>query len=210
MKDLQQIAKQFIKETGEAHEETRGHIRGVVFHDDDVFIPYTELGYNSEYGFYSTAISPDIESEATYLTWTIHPVKERHPDPDRPWEPFAILDSGEFGYLLGERWQVAELVTVLQAFLERGEMSEAIDDDDEALGTRWLTISEAVEEANAFDPDKYPLDGSTDYRIRQAARRGDWLENGRAKQDSGGRWKFHARRFRGWLVANRGRTYDVS
>ena len=112
--------------------------------------------------------------------------------------------------MLGERWQVEELLPVLMAFLEHGEMDGPIDDDDEALGTKWLTISEAVEAAHAFDAVKYPIGESTDYRIRQAARRGNWLENGKAKQDSSGRWKFHARRFRGWLVANRGRVNDVA
>lgn len=208
MPDLQTLVKQYIRDTSLAHEETRGDVRGVVFHDEGEFIPYRDLGYNTTYGFYRLSHLPNVENEAPYATWTIHPVAERFPDPDHPWQPFALLDSGGFGFLLGERWQAAELLPVLQAFLERGESAEPIYDDDEAFGYRWLTISEAVQVAHEFDAEKYPLDGKADYRIRQAARRGNWLENGSARQTDSGRWQFRADRFERWLDINRGRTND--
>jgi len=210
MQSIQDMISEYCQETGLAHTENREGGYGVVFHDEGEFIPMRDLGYSGRLGFYRLSAFPDVANEASYNTWTIHPIRERHPDPDHPWQPYALLDSDGFGYILGERWQVEELLPVLKAFLDDGVVDEPIDDDDEALGTRWLTISEAVEEAHAFDSEKYTLTESTDYRIRQAARRGNWLENGKAKQDSSGRWKFHARRFRGWLVANRGRTNDIA
>lgn len=205
--DLQTIVKHFVKETGTAHEETRNNVRGVVFHDEGAFIPYTELGYNVEYGFYSTVLFPDVANEAVYRTWTIHPIRETDPHAGPDDQMFALLDSGGFGYVIGQRWQVAELLPVLRAFLERDETGEEIDDDDEAFGYRWLPISEAVQVAHEFDAEKYPLDGKAGYRIRQVARRGKWLENGSAKQIAG-RWLFRADRLERWLEVNRGRTYD--
>jgi hypothetical protein len=56
--------------------------------------------------------------------------------------------------MLGDRWQVEELLPVLQAFLERGEIDEPVD--DEVIGVKYYTIAEACEAAYQYDPTAYP------------------------------------------------------
>ncbi len=36
----------------------------VVFYDENETIPLTDLGYNSEYGFYKLSLLPDVKNEA--------------------------------------------------------------------------------------------------------------------------------------------------
>lgn len=124
--------------------------------------------------------------------WTIHPVVAAD-----GWQTYAILDGNGFGYLVGEKWQVAELAATLGNFLATGLASEPIADDDEALGGRWLSIAEAVAAANGYDPAEYPLGEKTANRIRAAIRRG---RIGGVAQDASGRYKFPAGRFRYWLT----------
>ena len=42
----------------------RDEQRGVVFLGDDEFIPFDDLGYNSELGFYRLSLFPDVQNEA--------------------------------------------------------------------------------------------------------------------------------------------------
>ena len=124
-------------------------------------------------------------------SWTVHPVIS-HDD----WEAYALLDENGIGFLIGERHEVQSAINALIAALD-GILAEPIKEDDESLGTRWLSISEACHEAHAYDPDAYPLDSNLAYRIRQAARRGALTG---AYQGPSNRWKFQARRFRHWLA----------
>lgn len=200
--NIRDVVQRHIHRTGQARFDVRDGRAGVVFFDEEGdgshFIPLAELAYNREFGFYSTAVSPDIEPETTNENpWTLHPLIPA--GRDDPWRPFGLLDPDGYGHLIGEKWQVLEAYEVLKLFLERGLMSEPIAEDDEALGTRWLTIQEAMEEAHRFDPDEYKLDENLANRIRMAARRGTI---GGVVQDSSNRYKFQARRFRYWLVQN--------
>lgn len=204
---IQDLISEYVQDTGLARLETQGGVRGVLFLDENEFFPWRDLGFNHEYGFFRLSAFPNVTNEAEYATWTIHPVEVRQPEDDN-WQPCALLDADGFGFLLGERWQVEELLPVLQAFLERGETAEPIDEYDEALGERWFTINEACNQAHEFDPDKYPLDDNLSYRIRQVARRGNWIERGIARQTGTGTWLFHNRRFRHWLIQNADRQYD--
>lgn len=194
--------QRFIAEDPQAARfELRDGRPGVFFTDDQVFIPLADLGYNSELGFYALSLSPDVTPDTTNEpAWTLHPVIPV--SRDDAWRPYAVLDPDGYGFLVGEAWQVAELAEALRLFLERGLMSHPIAEDAEELGTRWLTISEAMAEAHAFDPDEYPLNDNLAARIRQAARRGTI---GGVVQDNTGRYKFQARRFRHWLVKNQQR-----
>lgn len=187
----------YIQDTGEAHIEGRAGVAGVVFHHDErEFIPFNDLGLNRTYGFYRLSDLPAVKSETTNENpWTLHPVIPA--DRDGNWRPYAILDGNGFGYLVGEKWQVAELVAMLGNFLATGLASEPIADDDESLGVRWLSIAEAVAAANGYDPAEYPLGEKTANRIRAAIRRG---RIGGVAQDARGRYKFHAGRFRYWLT----------
>lgn len=197
--NIRDAVLRYIYETpGAAHFDVQSGRAGVVFTDEGEFIPLADLAYNSELGFYQISLFPDVEPEtAAESPWTLHPVTPANRDDS--WRAFALLDPDGYALLIGERWQVAEVIGVLRLFLERGLLSEPIPEDAEELGHKWLTIAEAVTEAHTYDPAEYPIGEVTAARIRQAARRGTI---GGAVQNGGGRWKFQARRFRYWLVKN--------
>lgn len=208
--NIRDVVLRYIHRDGQARFDVRDGRAGVVFFDEEGddqpgnFIPLSELAYNGEVGFYSTVALPDVEPETTNENlWTLHPVIPA--GRDDPWRPYALLDPDGYGHLLGEKWQVVEAAEAIRVFLERGLMSEPIAEDDEALGTRWLTIQEAMEEANRFDPEEYKLDENLANRIRMAARRG---AIGGVAQDPSNRYKFQARRFRYWLVKNQKRNQE--
>lgn len=195
MKNIREHIREYEAETGLAGRTVQNGRAGVLFLDEDEFIPFADLGLNHDLGFYRLSQFPDATNEADSANdWTVHPVVT-----DDNWRAYALLDSDGYGFLLGENWQMADALAALRAAVEHGVMAEPIHDDAEELGTRWLSIAEACQEAHAYDPDEYPLDDNLSYRIRQAARRG--TISGTAQGPSG-RWKFQARRFRHWLVNN--------
>jgi len=59
---------------------------------------------------------------------------------------YAICADDEHCFLVGESNEVADLAATLARFLETGEQSEPLDDLDEKLGHRWLTVSQAATE----------------------------------------------------------------
>lgn len=195
MQPIQEMIQDYIRDTGQAHLEHRNGYHGVVFHDEDEFIPLADLGYNQQIGFYRLSRFPDEENQSLpYAPWAVHPVKT---DAGLP-VMYALVSSDGHGLLLGERWQVEQAVAVLQRFLATGQTAAPIM--DEALGQFWLTISEACEMAHEHDPQEFPLDESLQFRIRQAARRGSLRG---AQQTPSGRWKFQPRLFRHWLESDR-------
>lgn len=199
MDNIRNLILNYINETPDAARfDVRGGVAGVVFTDEDEFIPLADLAYNSQIGFYRLSELPDVEPATTNENpWTLHPVVPAWRDD--PWRPYALANHDGHAFLLGEKWQVVEAVEALRIFLKDGLLSEPMREDDEALGVKWLSIAEAVAEAHIFDPDEYQANETTAARIRQAARRG---AIGGAVQNGGGRWKFQSRRFRHWLVKN--------
>ena len=197
--NIRDAVLRYIYETpGAARFDVQSGRAGVVFTDEGEFIPLADLAYSRELGFYQISQFPDVEPETTNENpWTLHPAVPVWRDD--PWRPYALLSPEGHGFLIGEKWQLVEAVEAIRLFIERGLLSEPIREDDEALGHKWLSISEAVAEANAYDPAEYPLGETTAARIRQAARR---ETIGGAVQDGGGRWKFQNRRFRHWLIKN--------
>lgn len=127
--------------------------------------------------------------------WTIHKVAWR--DPDDNTEMYAILDPDGFGRLVGDRQDAWDLYWRLSKFLETGQDDGSIDEDDEALGWRWLTITEAEEYARDLalaDRDVALGEGFNTRTIRLAA------ADGRLRaQKVGGIWKVELSDFRGWL-----------
>jgi hypothetical protein len=196
--NIREMMVRYVNE-GNARFDVQDGRAGVVFLDENEFIPLEDLNYNRQLGFFRVSAFPDAEQEADSSNpWTLHPVVVADPRND-PWRPYAILDPDGYGMLIGDKWNVVELHQALGVFLEKGLLSEPILDDDEALGWRWFTINEAIEEAHRYDPDEYPLGETTAQRIRMAAQRGairGW------KQTESGRYKFSASRFRHWLVKN--------
>lgn len=197
-KYIQDLISDYIQDSGMARLETVDGVRGVLFLDENEFIPWRDLGYNSTYGFYRLSHLPNVENETEYATWTIHPLINNDPDDD--WRPFVLLDSDGNGILLGDRWQVEELLPVLQAFLERGVVDEPVD--DEVIGVKYFTIAEACEEAYGYDPIAYPYHTPEEQdRLRRRLQRN--IQRGNlwgVKQDPQNRYKIRASAFRGWLV----------
>lgn len=197
-KYIQDMISDYIQEGGMARLETVDGVGGVLFMDEGEFIPWRDLGYNPTYGFYRLSHLPGVENQAEYATWSIHPLI--NDDPDDDWRPFVLLDSDGNGTMLGDRWQVEELLPVLQAFLERGEIDEPVD--DEVIGVKYYTIAEACEAAYQYDPTAYPYRTPEEQdRLRRRLQRN--IQRGNlwgTKNDPQGRYKIRATAFRGWLA----------
>lgn len=197
MKPIQTLISEFIESGGLAHVTTQNGNGGVLFTDDNQFIPWLDLGYSSEYGFYQISRLPNIENEASYSTWSIHPLVGSENSYGVPL--YVLLDADGYGFLLGERWQVAELLPVVQQFMATGEASEPVD--DEVIGVKYYSIAEACAVAHEYDPAKYPYTTPGDQdrlrrRIQQLIRRGNIYGT---KKDPQGFYRIRATAFRGWL-----------
>lgn len=195
---IQQLISEYAQETGLARVETRG-VGGVLFLDEMEFIPWADLGFNSTYGFFRLSALPDVPNETEYATWTIHPLEGSDQEGELMW---VLLDADGYGFLLGEKWQVAELLPVLAAFLEHGVHAEMVD--DEAIGAHYLSIAEACALAYEYDPVEYPYRTPNEQdRLRRRLQRN--IQRGNVpgvKRDPQGRYRIRASSFRGWLVAN--------
>lgn len=195
MKSIQRMIFEFIDEGGAAVLENVDGVRGVRFTDiGGEWMPWTDIGFNSQYGFYSLSHLQSVENEAKYEDWTIHSIDQK--DPNDEWEGFAILDGDGFGFVVGERWKAEELHCRLVRFLLFNEQDEKIDYDDESLGTLWYSTSEAVKVAMEYDPDQFETVEKTRQRIQRAAGRGS-IKHGKTPS---GQLKFQSRVFRGWLA----------
>lgn len=197
---IQDMISEYIQETGLARVETRGGVGGVLFLDENEFIPWGDLGFSRLYGFFRRSVLHDVESEAEYATWTIHPLEGSDQDGQEPM--WVLLSADGYGYLLGERWQVAELLPVLTAFLEGGQHAEMVD--DEAIGARYLSIAEACALAYEYDPLKYPCSTPEEQdrlrrRLQRNIQRGNVLG---VKRDPMGRYQIRESSFMGWLHNN--------
>ena len=176
-----------------------GFVSGVRFYGPDepasgTFIPFARLGYNQELGYFGMDGTGDDESECSNDNpFTVHRLENRDPDDD--WEAYALLDDGGYGFLLGERYQMADALAAIRDALA-GFLSVDIPDDAPELGVKWLSTSEAVEECYLHKPLDFPLKGgNTAQRLRAAARE----DRIRAMKD-GDRWLFEAMSLRRWIL----------
>lgn len=180
---------------GNAHYEVRDLIAGVVFHDENEFIPLADLALSRELGFFRRSLFPNEPVVAEYYPlFNIHPVHS----PDG-WQSYAIADNRlEYGYLLGEQWELVEAYHALKRAVECGELGECIAESHEALGRGvWLSTSEAVERCSQFDSEEYPLAGRRTYeRLRNAARNGKLKAVNTVLHG----WKFHRHALDEWLL----------
>lgn len=167
---------------------------GVLFHDEGEFIPFSDLGYNSEIGYFRLSqASHQLTVCDNANPQTIHRGDFWHGDWQPP--PWVWLDDDGNAYLLGEAWQAADLMQALHAALVEGVYeSEVIDEDDPAWG-RSITTARAVEEAIMYDPTVFPPGSNVAERIRRAAQRGQIP----GARKAGGEWRFSLLKFRGWL-----------
>ena len=64
---IEKMVKDFIELTGLAKIIEQDGQQGVLFQDHKGFIPFDDLGYNRELGFYSLSQFPEVTNQAEQL-----------------------------------------------------------------------------------------------------------------------------------------------
>lgn len=173
----------------------REAVSGVEFTDEGEFIPFAEIGYNAEIGYFRLSRFPDAANACTNENpETVHRlISPGNGDA----EMFVWMDADGYPHMLGELHQVADLYAALESLLLCGECSpQPISEHDPAWGRNY-SIAQAVEEAIAYGygSDREQLADS----IRAAARAGRI----RGAMQVDGRWSIPRGTLRGWLVKSR-------
>ena len=162
--------------------------------DDQEFIPFCDLGYHPDYGYYRLSVLPGVVSECdTENPEKIHQLAD--PSDDEPM--FVWVDGDGDPHLLGEEWRMADLFQALAAALAGKVEPEPISELDDAWG-RNFTIARAVQEALTTGYGNQPEQMAN--TIRTAAREGRIRG---ATQDPSGRWSLPKRQFRHWLIRSK-------
>lgn len=197
--NIREAVKRHIYDSGAAEFAVQDGRSGVIFLDENEFIPFDDLGYNVNYGFFRQSALPNVASEYTNENaWIVHPVDNLHDG----LRMFALVKNGEQATLIGEDWQLRDFYNALTAFYENGRIGESMSDDDEMLGYQWFTIAEACQEACRYNPVEYPYRTKKEQdllrrRLQRNIQRGNLWG---VKKDPQGRYKIKAMAFRGWLV----------
>lgn len=170
---------------------------GIIFYDKNEFIPFDDLNYNSEYGYYRMSQFPNLQRDCTNENpETIHYGKDFSED----WKPIIWADSGGNLTMIGDIWQAADLHQALKALLENGAVdAEEISENDPAWDY-MKRIDWAVKEYLDFFPDS-PLDDDQIRNSIRAAANAARIHG--CSQDDTGNWYFRPAAFRGWLVKTR-------
>jgi hypothetical protein len=168
----------------------RESVAGVLFEDEGEFISLDDLGYSRETGYFRRSLFPDAPSETDNATpYTVHPAMT--PDGRQAW---VLADESGHLTMLGETWQVADLVAALQCFLATGSHDpEPISEFDPAWGAP-LTMGEAV----AYITHHGWPSRSADATLRRAAAEG--RVPGARKDTTGTRWVFSRKGLNAWLA----------
>ena len=174
-------------------------LSGIVFHDENEFIPFTDLNYNNEFGYYRLSLFPDLPRDCTNENQdTIHHGKDFH-----DWKPLIWADSGGNLTMLGDAWNAADLYQALKRFFETGTVdAEEISENDPAwdyMRRMDWAIKEYRDILNPINQSDRQI-GNT---IRAAASRGAIRG---CSQSEAGNWHFRPPAFRGWLVKTRDET----
>lgn len=190
----------YIHQTDGAHYDVQNGQSGVVFHDEGEFIPLADLALSEELGFFRRSLFPDEPAVAEYVpAYVVRPLETNDPE---PWDAYAIVDDKEeYGYLLGEPWQVVEAYLAIKraydAIVSGQQIYDPIHENSEAMGRGlWLPTSEAAERLHRLDPDEYPLERKTYERLRMAGRQGRI----RAQNSEVHGWRFHAHSLDEWAT----------
>lgn len=190
---INEVVTRYIYETKAAHYAVQDGVAGVVFHDEGEFMPLVDLAYSQRLGFFRRSRFPGEPATAEYApVFEVRPVVSRD-----PWEAYALVDGKEeYGYLLGEPWELIEAYHALRRAME-GVFGPPIDEDSEAMGRgMWLTTSEAAERLHRLDPDEYPLKRKTYVRLRAAGSEG----RVRAMVSERHGWRFHKHSLDDWAA----------
>jgi hypothetical protein len=188
----QSAIKQFIKDGGQAVITARNGQAGVLFTDESLgqFIPWGDLGYNADLGFYEISKFPTAHNDVGV---NFSAARFRTYDGEEEYSQWAILaDDGTDGFVIGEWGSVVQLHAALSALLETGQ-AEEIDELDERLGHPWMTISEAARYAQERCGVRISIRG-----VQYACERGEI----RLANRDNGKWRLPQRPFVTWL-ANR-------
>jgi len=115
---------------------------------------------------WTTAVFDTPDGEGSYRMWAVIP------------------DDGTNGLIIGEWESVLAVHAALTRLIETGQADEQVDELDERLGHRWLSVSEAARQYSV------PVD-----TVRYAAREG----NIPMARKQGRDWRFPQRKFLWWL-----------
>jgi len=200
--------RQAIVDGLDAHVTQRYGQAGAIFHDENEFIPFDDLNFNSEYGYFRISLLPDIERDCTNENPdTLHLGKDYSED----WKPLIWADGGGNLAMIGDPWNAADLYQALHAYLFGGSLdAEKISENDPAWDY-MKRIDWAIDEYREYIPGaKRRTRDRVGNTIRAAATRGAIRG---AVQDDIGNWKFRPATFRGWLVKTaretRGRKQQI-
>ena len=176
--------------------DVQGAVSGVLFEDEQEFIPLSDLGYSSEIGYYRLSRFPAAANECDNSNpETIRLLADSDGDGQTPL--YVWMDADGEPHMLGELHQAADLYSALGALLHDGRTTgEPISEHDPAWGQNY-DIRQAVEEAivYGYGSDRERLADS----IRAAARAGRI----RGATNVDGRWSIPPLTLRGWLVRSR-------
>lgn len=170
---------------------------GILFHDENEFIPFDDLNYNNKYGYYRLSQFPDLERDCTNENpETLH----YGSDFGDGWRPLIWADSGGNLNMIGDAWQAADLYQALGRLLLHGETDPEEISENDASWDYMKRIDWAVKEYREIMDDTKLSNDQISNTIRAAARRGAiWG----CSQDSTGAWYFRPPAFRGWLIKSR-------
>lgn len=176
----------------------QGGDSGVIFQDENEFMPFHDLNYNSEYGYYRMSQFPNLERDCTNENpETLH----RGTDFDGEWSPIVWADNGGNLTLIGDANQAADLYRALEAYVMRGELDAEPISENDPCWSYMRQIPWAVNEYRDYVPGAATQsDAQIADTIRAAARRGAIY---RATKGESGNWYFNPPAFRGWLVKTR-------
>lgn len=169
---------------------------GALFHDDNEFIPFDDLNYNNEYGYYRLSQFPNLQRGCTNGNQeTLH----YGSDFGDNWRPIIWADSGGNLNMIGDIWQAADLYQALGRLLIHGEIDPEEISENDSSWDYMKRIDWAIREYRDFFGDGRP-DAEIGNTIRSAANaKRIWG----CSQDSRGNWYFRPESYRGWLVKTR-------
>lgn len=168
---------------------------GVLFPDENEFIPFDDLNYSSTYGYYRISQFPNLERDCT----NENPENLHWGKDFDDWRPLIWSDSGGNLTLIGDINQAADLYQALRKLLFNGELDADEISENDASWDYMKRIDWAIKEYRDFFEDNRP-DGAIANTIRAAAHRGAVRGS---SQDNSGNWYFRPMAFRGWLVKTR-------
>lgn len=125
---IQEMIEQHIQQYGTAAAvvATVDDIEGVIFMDEGEFIPFYDLGYNRELGFYRLSLFPDVQNEAGRPAWSVRRIIMPDEEGQEQEPIYALFNPAGNGYVLGSEGMIKDFLPVLQAFVEKGEQGKPV------------------------------------------------------------------------------------